>query len=227
MSLSRRLEPEVMDSPDEAAAYDDMDHSSVNATFVKDLMSAHPFGDSPIAESEILDLGTGTARIPIELCRRVPEIRVVAGDLSIAMLDVARINLELSGMIDRVLLAHIDAKQLEMSDDRFSMIISNSLLHHLPEPMVCLREAVRVAKPGASLFFRDLMRPETTSELNRLVTEYAGHEADEARRMFEDSLHAALRLEEIQSFVVELGFGPETVTATSDRHWTWSVKLPT
>jgi hypothetical protein len=36
--LTRILEPEVMDTPDEAAAYDAMDHSEPNAAFVQRLV---------------------------------------------------------------------------------------------------------------------------------------------------------------------------------------------
>jgi hypothetical protein len=58
----------------------------------------------------------------------------------------------------------------------------------------------------------------------RLVETYAGEESDHARQMFEDSLRAALSLDEIRTFVRELGFDAETVRATSDRHWTWNAK---
>ena len=42
--------------------------------------------------------------------------------------------------------------------------------------------------------------------------------------LFEDSLRAALSVEEIQALVSELGFAGSTVVATSDRHWTWSAR---
>lgn len=64
--LARTLEPEVMDTPEEALAYDSMDHADVNRVFVDDFLAADP------EAGEILDLGTGTALIPIELCRRAP-----------------------------------------------------------------------------------------------------------------------------------------------------------
>ncbi|MCA9201957.1 MAG: SAM-dependent methyltransferase, partial [Planctomycetales bacterium] len=64
MTLARQLEPEVMDTPEEAREYDEMDHSSVNQAFVADMLS------SDFVVGDVLDLGTGTARIPIELCRR-------------------------------------------------------------------------------------------------------------------------------------------------------------
>ena len=40
MPLSRILEPEIMDSPEEAADYDSMDHAEVNRRFVDDLLAA-------------------------------------------------------------------------------------------------------------------------------------------------------------------------------------------
>ena len=67
--IERVLEPEVMDTPDEAIAYDEMDHSYVNRLFVDDYLSGVPEG-----VNDLLDLGTGTARIPIEMCRRIDDI---------------------------------------------------------------------------------------------------------------------------------------------------------
>ena len=39
MALKRVLEPEVMDTPEEARDYDGMDHSEVNQLFVDDLLA--------------------------------------------------------------------------------------------------------------------------------------------------------------------------------------------
>ena len=38
--LPRTLEPEIMDSPDDALQYDLMDHGAVNRGFVADLLTA-------------------------------------------------------------------------------------------------------------------------------------------------------------------------------------------
>jgi ubiquinone/menaquinone biosynthesis C-methylase UbiE len=218
MALPRQLEPEVMDTPEEAIAYDDMDHQAVNRAFVSDLLEFQPVAD------EVLDLGTGTARIPIELCRRDDAVRVVAVDLSLSMLDIARLNLEIAGLVDRILLVHNDSKRLDFPDGRFQYVISNSLLHHLPEPMAALRESVRVTADQGHLFVRDLMRPESGAEVDRLVSRYAGEESERARQLFRESLHAALTLDEIRQMVAQLGFAPETARATSDRHWTWTAQ---
>ena len=95
-----------------------------------------------------------------------------------------------------------------------------------PEPKAGLQEAVRLTKPGGLIFIRDLLRPETEAELQRLIDQYASGANDHQRAMFTASLHAALSLEEIRALVEELGFAAESVQATSDRHWTWIATKP-
>lgn len=216
MGLPRVLEPEVMESEKEAIDYDEMDHSEVNRVFVDDLLAltANP-GDT-------LDLGTGTAQIPVELCRRVDDdCRVMAADLSIEMLNLARINIEIASLIYRIQLDHVDAKKLHYEDGMFQTVMSNSILHHIPDPSIVLAEAVRVTAPGGLLFFRDLLRPATDEQVRQLVATYTGQENEHQQQMFEDSLRAALTLDEVRDLVVEHGFPADSVTQTTDRHWTW------
>jgi ubiquinone/menaquinone biosynthesis C-methylase UbiE len=220
MPLERILEPEVMDSAEEAADYDAMDHGEVNRRFVDDLLTA--IGAQPEAMLDVLDLGTGTALIPIELCKKFSDCRVMAADAAVSMLEVARYNVEVNSLIEQIHLAHVDAKKLPFSDSMFDVVISNSIVHHIPEPIHVLREAVRVAKAGGLLFFRDLLRPETQEQLQQLVATYTPGANDHQQRMFAESLHAALSLAEIRSLVGSLGFGADTVQQTSDRHWTWT-----
>ncbi len=220
MTLARILEPEAMDTREEAAEYDAMDHEAVNERFVDDLLALGPVA------GDVLDLGTGTARIPILLCQRADECRVMATDLAIQMLEVARYNVEVAGLTERIQLAHADAKRLPYHQIQFHFVVSNSIIHHVPEPAVVLAEAVRVTAPGGRLFFRDLLRPDSEQQLDQLVEQYAGNESASARAMFAASLHAALTVAELQALVAALGFAPESVSQTSDRHWTWSAVRP-
>ena len=104
--------------------------------------------------------------------------------------------------------------------------MSNSIVHHIPDPMVVLAEAVRVTLTGGLLFFRDLMRPQSRKEVAGFVRLYAGKENPRQRKMFQESLCAALSLVEIRMLVGSLGFAPETVQASSDRPWTWCSTKP-
>ena len=226
--LERILEPEYMDSPQEAMDYDDMDHETVNEAFVTDLLTYLGVTPDPEAAEmiDILDLGTGTARIPIVLADRIPQCRIMGADASIAMLDVAKINIDIACVTDRVQLVKLDAKKIDYEDEFFTGVMSNSIVHHIPEPQAALAESVRVVAPGGWLFFRDLLRPETDEQLNHLVETYCSGETDSAKKMFADSLHAALSLDEIRGLISALGFDPETVQQTTDRHWTWAARKP-
>lgn len=216
--LPRVLEPEVMDSAEEAIDYDAMDHSEVNRRFVADLLAVQP------DLRDVVDIGTGTALIPIELCQQSASAMVTALDAAGAMLKVASQNVEREGLASRIQLSKVDAKQLPYADGRFSAVISNSILHHIPDPYCVLEEAVRVCAACGTLFFRDLMRPADLPTLDRLVDTYAADANTHQRQMFADSLHAALTLEEIRQLISQLGFEPETAVATSDRHWTWHAR---
>ena len=224
MTLSRVLEPEVMDSEQEAETYNDMDHSAVNTLFVSDLLESANANQFEL--KDILDLGTATALIPIELCSRLETCRVMAIDMSVSMLDLARYNIEADGMIERIQLGKVDAKAMGYNDELFDCVMSNSIVHHLADPILCLREAVRVTCQGGLLFFRDLMRPELDEQVQSLVETYAGEETEHSKKLFDDSLRASLSLDEIQDLVEKLGFDRKTVLATSDRHWTWAAVKP-
>src|SRR6266851_608500 len=102
--LPRVLEPEVMDSPEEARDYDAMDHAGVNRVFVADF-SAIWNGQNPI-----LDVGTGTAQIPLELCRQVSQAQVLGIDLAEEMLRVGQANILLANLENQVRLERSDAK---------------------------------------------------------------------------------------------------------------------
>src|SRR5437764_2085151 len=157
----------------------------------------------------------------MELCSRFADCHVMAADAAVSMLELARYNLEVNNLTHRIELAHVDAKKLPFRDAMFDVVMSNSIIHHVPEPMHVLREAVRVARPGGLLFFRDLLRPDSEAELSRLVETYAGAANEHQRQMFAESLHAALSLEEIRGLIASLGVAEDGVQQTSDRHWTW------
>ncbi len=214
--LQRELEPELMEDADESQAYDEMDHSAVNQKFVEELLALGPI------HGDVLDLGTGPARIPIELCRRCADCRVMASDAATSMLDIAKANIDSASLLDRIQLHHGDSKALEFEDEMFDAVISNSLLHHLPDPQVAVFEMLRVLRSGGRIFVRDLLRPDSREEVELLVAAHTADEPPESQQLFRQSLHAALTLDEIRQFVDQSQLSTSSVEATSDRHWTWA-----
>jgi ubiquinone/menaquinone biosynthesis C-methylase UbiE len=223
--MKRILEPELMDTPRAAAEYNAMDHAQVNQIFAQEFLA---FAEQTYANDlgslawEVLDVGTGTALLPIELCKANADVNVVAIDDAVSMLDLAVYNLEAAGMRERITLAKVDAKSMPYGDDSIEMVIANSIHHHIPEPKVCFAEMVRVTEEGGILFARDLARPENEQTLEALVKQYAGKETAESQRLFAESLRAALTAYEVADIVESLGFDRSTVSMTSDRHWTWA-----
>lgn len=221
-----------MDTPEEARDYDGMDHRAVNAAFVDELLSvleASPLAgrlnsaDSPV---QILDSGTGTALIPIEFCRRGGTAQITAIDLAGEMLALARRNVERAGAAGRIRLERCDGKKLPFADGSFDAVMSNSIVHHIPEPIEAVREMVRVLRPGGLLFVRDLLRPASADAVETLVQQYAGEENPHSQQMFRQSLHAALTVDEVQGLLLDLGLPAAWVTQTTDRHWTISGATP-
>ena len=218
--LSRVLEPEVMDSPEEAIDYDAMDHSAVNRLFVDDFLAAWQSQSDNSDEGQILDLGTGTAQIPIELASRDSRFNVLAVDLSENMLTLAGKNIAAAGLSRQIHLERVDAKRLLYASCSFAAVMSNSIVHHIPEPAGVLREACRVLRDGGVIFVRDLLRPNDDATVRHLVGTYAADANEHQRQLFEASLRAALSLDEIRRIVAELCHDPLQVHQTSDRHWT-------
>jgi ubiquinone/menaquinone biosynthesis C-methylase UbiE len=219
--LPRVLEPEVMDSEAEAVDYDAMDHSQVNRTFVDDLLFALARATPPAnGVWRVFDAGTGTALIPLELVSRGVPMQIVAADAATHMLTLAERNVARAGWTASIYCVQRDCKALPEADGSFDIVMSNSIVHHIPEPRHVLAGCWRILRPGGLLFVRDLMRPADEPSLDAIVRQYAGDANAHQQQMFRDSLHAALTVEEVAALLTSLGIPAEWVRATSDRHWT-------
>lgn len=224
--LERCLEPEVMDTVEDAHDYDSMDHSAVNRVFVDDFLafaSRNGFEDrlSDLARPlRVLDVGTGTALIPIELCRRKAACRIIAIDLAAEMLKLADLNVARANLKERIQTERIDAKRVPYATGSFDGVVSNSIVHHIPEPQSVFAEMVRVLSPDGLLFIRDLLRPNSLSDVDQLVATYAGRENAHSQQLFRDSLRAALTLDEVRNLAGTHGIPARFISQTSDRHWT-------
>lgn len=219
--IDRVLEPEAMDTAEEAREYDLMDHTTVNARFVTDVLSAVArIGRPDLRGQFVVDVGTGTARIPIEFCREHPAGRVVAVDLAPEMLRVARENVSAAGLTTRVALQLARVMTLPFRDACSPVVVSNSLIHHLPDPAAAFVELARIVSPGGILFVRDLFRPAAPAVIDQLVDTYGAGATAHQRQLLADSLRAALTLDEVREAIRGLPFVQVSLTATSDRHWT-------
>lgn len=215
--MERVLEPEVMDTPEEADGYDAMDHSEPNAAFVRRLVELGAHG-------RMLDVGTGPGHIPLLVCERIPDARVIGIDLARHMLRHAERHRLASRFASRVEYRLADAKGLDFPDATFDVVLSNTILHHIPDPRPFLREARRVLMAGGALLIRDLFRPATTARADELVALHAADATPCQQKLFRDSLCAALTPEELRGVANEAGLADAEIAIDSDRHMSLQIR---
>jgi ubiquinone/menaquinone biosynthesis C-methylase UbiE len=209
--LARVLEPEVMDGPDEAIAYDTMDHSIPNRAFVERLVELD-------ASGHMLDIGTGPGHIPPMVCRTIDDATVVGVDLSPAMIEIAERHRRREGFADRMTYQIADADELPFADGTFDTVFSNTIIHHIADPRPMLREAWRVLKDGGVLLIRDLFRPPDMATVEQLVQAHAGDADAEQQQLFRQSLIAAFTPGELRVMIDELNLSGVEVVVDTDRH---------
>jgi ubiquinone/menaquinone biosynthesis C-methylase UbiE len=214
--MDRILEPEVMDTWLEATAYDAMDFVGVNTAFAQDAIALDPHA------IKVLDIGTGTARIPILMCQQQRQYLVTGVDLARSMLIIGRQNVEAAGLLPQIKLEVADCKRMPYPDLEFDLVVSNSLVHHIPEPGCLFAEIRRLVRPGGAILIRDLIRPETDASVDELVAKIGGEYDDRQQQLFRDSLKAALTLAEVRELIDRVGLTNMRLTQSSELHWTAS-----
>jgi hypothetical protein len=100
----------------------------------------------------------------------------------------------------------------------YSVITSNSLLHHLPDPRVLWQTIKQYGQPGTLVFVADLFRPGNQNEAHRLVETYSPNEPEVLKRDFYNSLLAAFTPDEVQVQLQQVEMPYLQVRAISDRH---------
>ena len=214
--IERILEPEVMDDEIEAEEYDRMDFTDVNTDFAL-LASKLLDKQDPVT---VLDIGTGTARIPIILSQLRPQWQIIGVDLASSMLQVGQKNIQEAGKSEQISLQLIDGKKMPYEDNSFDLVMTNSLVHHIPNPLDLFLEIDRVVKADGSILIRDLLRPNSIAEIEQIVSEANLDYNPRQKKLFYDSLHAALTLTEIKDLVDKVGWTTAQVYQSSSRHWT-------
>lgn len=213
--MQRTPEPEIMDDADQAQAYDQADFAQPNARFIE-LYEAYI---AQHVEHRVLDLGCGPATICMDIAQRWPDVEVTCVDGSQAMIQRATLRLaQRPTLSDRVrLVCQTLPLPLGTFDAPFDAVLSNSLLHHLHDPLVLWREVLAQTKPGGSVLIGDLKRPTSTAQASSFVEMYAGDEPQVLRTDFYNSLLAAFTPQEVRQQLESVGLDLE-VREVSDRH---------
>jgi ubiquinone/menaquinone biosynthesis C-methylase UbiE len=187
-------ETEVMDGAEEVEAYTSAAAQayldSVDNTFVEQVISLG------LECGRLLDIGTGPGSIPLKIARRCPNLQVVGTDRSVNMIRAARRAAAEQGLSSRARFFVADAHFLCFPDASFDGLLSNSLLHHLRDPLSAFNEMARVVKPDGVVLVRDLRRPSRL--LFPLHVRWNGrYYSGLMKKLYADSVRAAYTGEEL------------------------------
>ncbi len=207
LTLKRVSEPEIMDSGDEVEAYASAATQAyleaIDKTFVEHVGRLIGSSGLPFKECRVLDFGCGPGQIPIMMARRWPKMRITGADAGPNMLEQAKRDAAAAGVEIEWTLVRLGPNgqsRLPFSDDEFDIVLCNSTLHHLDDPVSALDELSRVAKASGAVLVRDLMRP-LAPAYPAHVRLFGRHYSGEMRRLYEASVRAAYTPDELQSML--------------------------
>jgi len=101
----------------------------------------------------VLDMGTGTGVVACTMAALGCNVKGV--DHSLDMLARATARAKSAGLADLVRFELGDCEQLRYADGTFDAVTIQGVLHHLPDVMPTLREAMRVLRPDGEIYISE------------------------------------------------------------------------
>lgn len=213
--LTRIPEPELMQEKDQAAAYANADFEAAHSVYP--LLFRDRFPQYP-RRAAVLDLGCGPCDVTVRFAGLSRGWTIHAVDGSRAMLGEARKTLARRRLAGRIRLVHGLLPAARLPRKRYDIILTTSLLHHLPEPQALWQTVRRVGRPGTIVFVADLRRPTTKRRARALVDQHSASEPEVLQRDFYNSLLAAFTPSEVRRQLGEADLKELNVEVLGDRH---------
>jgi ubiquinone/menaquinone biosynthesis C-methylase UbiE len=122
-----------------------------------------------IHSGTVLDLGSGTGYLSIEIAKKVPDVQVYGIDLSGQMVKIARRHAKGVGNA-RFHLGNV--AELPFEDDSVDFIVSTGALHHWKRPTRVFDECYRVLEIGKERWIYDPCADALKDEAAKAKKEY-------------------------------------------------------
>lgn len=214
--MKRIPEPDLMNDPAQALAYANADFEQAHNEFVNQFKNCFNYTN---VRGHTLDLGCGPADVTIRFAKMFPQCIIEGVDGSKNMLKHGR-----KAVIEQQLEHRIDLicgylPKATLPRDNYDIILSNSLLHHLTDPMILWELIKKHARPDTLIFIMDLMRPDSIDSAKQLVNSYANNEPDVLKEDFLNSLCASYEPDEVQKQLRRAGLTQLKLKPISDRHF--------
>lgn len=215
--MKRIPEPELMDSDEQTKAYAAADFSEPNSLFCEHTKKA-----LPQTTGRLLDLGCGSGGLLVQLANTLPQWSLLGIDAGPNMLALAECAIKDHQLGSRVSVkkAHLPSELDEVRAlGPWGAIVSNSLLHHLADPMTLWRSIEQLGQSGTTVVVMDLIRPASIDQAQAWVEAHTQGAAEVLKQDFYNSLLAAWRLDEVQDQLALMGWPHWRVEQASNRHW--------
>ena len=105
-----------------------------------------------MGKGTVLDLGSGTGYLSIEIARRAPNLRVYGIDLSKQMIRIAKRHAK---GVDNARFVFGNAAILPFKDNSIDLVVSTGASHHWKTPGMVFEECHRVLKTGREAWIYD------------------------------------------------------------------------
>lgn len=222
--MHRIPEPELMVGAEQVFAYAQANFTDTDQSVVDHLSALlQSFHVELLSCDLILDLGCGPGNISERLAEHWSSVNIVGVDGAAAMISIANERLKAArSSIHNLRYVIADLNDVSLSDlnliNRASVVVSNSLLHHLHDPQQLWAAVRQLAAPGALMLHRDLRRPSNEQEVDELCDRYVDSAPPVLQRDFRASLIAAFTADEIREQLDQAGLGHLTVMEIGDRY---------
>lgn len=150
----------------------------------------------------VVDLGTGTGDLLIEIAALYPTTQFIGVDLSAEALAKGKETLLQAGL-NNVKFLQSDMCMIDsIRSGSVDFVMSTMALHHLPSTehlQATLGEVDRVLKPHGEFFVIDFTRMKNRKNVDVIVNAIAGSADPEFKRDFHDSMLAAFSLSDFRA----------------------------
>ncbi len=218
--MKRIPEPELMNDPEQAAAYAGPELNNAYWLFVQFFQKYFP---TLLPDDAILDLGCGPAAIPLRLARLFNNCEIHCVDGAAHMLAQGKEAAQREGLAHQVFFFQGTLPdKLPLPRERYGTVISNSLLHHLENPMILWDAIHNYCLPNAAVLIIDLLRPASEEQARFVVDKYLPDAPPILRHDMLLSLCAAFTLDEVAAQIKQANLA-ESLTLTMTTSFQFAV----
>jgi len=146
-------------------------HASLRTLYGELVVQVFDFSRKHTDTPRVLDLGAGEGSVTLPFLEL--GAKVVAVDISESQLAALRTKCANFGNMLEVRCEEIGVT-LENKSQHYDIIVANSFLHHLPDYLGMIREAIQVLNPSGQFFcFQDPLRYETVGKATAVFSKLA------------------------------------------------------